>query len=410
MDEVSVGNLPQRSTMRRRGSILDPHRPEIDAYVGRRRGDVGDLLRRVRGRGYGGSYSSLVKAVRSNRPGLEALIEPSPGKLALVDWERISSRELGDRDHARVAFTMWLPWSGAMVFSFGREYSIASLVQCHIEAFNLFGGVPESCLYPEKQPVLSGHGGRENPVWNRCLKLASELVGFRLDLWPSYWGRRKEVRECRASRLFDMYSQRLGPIFGAGPPVSFRVKEAYSRHCGAGRLPSDDLLSQECSYLKSLPFPPAGGRTTYQRVGQDGCIIALKREWPVSLECAGRQVMVKLYDRLLQVWEVDEPRHWLLADYAIDGAEDQEWNELRALFGISVVHPEYMDVFLKNHVKKLSNNGIQVIRKGSVEIARYLSDKKELAHFRASLPVDELWSFRLEQWVSLRPSGWLGRE
>lgn len=59
--------VPQAKPRGRRGSKLDPHAGDVDHRLSEELDNCVVLLRELRDRGYGGSYSSLTNHVRRHR-------------------------------------------------------------------------------------------------------------------------------------------------------------------------------------------------------------------------------------------------------------------------------------------------------------------------------------------------------
>ena len=51
---------------------------------------------------------------------------------------------------------MVLGWSRAIYVEFVRRADVASFMQCHVNAFEYFGGVPRRCLYDNAKVVVLG--------------------------------------------------------------------------------------------------------------------------------------------------------------------------------------------------------------------------------------------------------------
>ena len=78
------------------------------------------------------------------------------------------------------AFVMVLGWSRAIYVEFVRRADTASFIQCQVNAFEYFGGVPRRCLYDNAKVVTLGRDEEGRTEWNRRmldfgLRLGSEL-------------------------------------------------------------------------------------------------------------------------------------------------------------------------------------------------------------------------------------------
>ena len=130
--------------------------------------------REIRGLGYEGSYVTVASYVRPRRrarqPQATVRFETASGEQAQLDWGNFTY--IGDnwRQHRVWAFVMVLSWSRSrsLYVEFVRRADTASFIQCHVNAFEYFGGVPRRWLYDNAKVVtlgryervaLSGTGG-----------------------------------------------------------------------------------------------------------------------------------------------------------------------------------------------------------------------------------------------------------
>ena len=174
---------------RQRSSKLDAY----VAYVDRRLGEGLDncvvLHRELRERGYDGGYSILkayVSPRRHRQPRATMRFETEPGEQAQVDWGSFSYVGADGRKHRLWAFVMVLGWSRAISVEFVRRADVASFMQCHVNAFEYFGGVPRRCLYDNAKVVVLGRDADGRPEWNRRMLDLSLRIGFELRVCQPY--------------------------------------------------------------------------------------------------------------------------------------------------------------------------------------------------------------------------------
>ena len=174
---------------RQRSSKLDAYA----AYVERRLGEGLDncvvLHRELRGRGYDGGYSILkayVSPHRRRQPRATMRFETEPGEQAQVDWGSFSYAGTDGRKHRIWAFVMVLGWSRAIYVEFVRRADVASFMQCHVNAFEYFGGAPRRRLYDNAKVVVLGRDADGRPEWNRRMLDLSLRIGFELRVCQPY--------------------------------------------------------------------------------------------------------------------------------------------------------------------------------------------------------------------------------
>ena len=129
-----------------RGSKLDPYLDYIDRRMAEGLENCRVLQRELRTLGYEGSYTILAEYVRPRRrrrqPQATVRFETAAGEQAQVDWGSFSYVDERGRKRQMWAFVMVLGWSRAIYVEFVRRADTTSFIQCHVNAFEYFGGVP----------------------------------------------------------------------------------------------------------------------------------------------------------------------------------------------------------------------------------------------------------------------------
>ena len=149
-----------------RGSKLEPYMEYIDRRMAEGLENCRVLQRELRALEYEGSYTILAEYVRPRRrrrqPQATVRFETEPGEQAQVDWGSFSYVDEKGRKRQMWAFVMVLGWSRAIYVEFVRRADTGSFIQCQVNAFEYFGGVPRRCLYDNAKVVTLGRdaGGR----------------------------------------------------------------------------------------------------------------------------------------------------------------------------------------------------------------------------------------------------------
>lgn len=149
---------PQYKERPKRPSILDPYRDFIEARVNAalpHRIPSPVIFRELQEQGYPGGIRVLRKLLQKLYPApiVEPLIrfETEPGKQMQVDWcvFRRGQSPLS-------AFVATLGRSRVSYVQFASNERFETLKECHINAFEYFGGVPEQVLYDNMKTVVLG--------------------------------------------------------------------------------------------------------------------------------------------------------------------------------------------------------------------------------------------------------------
>ena len=194
------------------------------------------------------------------------------------------------------AFVMVMSYLRAMYVEFVERQDISTLIKCHIQALEYFGGVPECILYDNLKPVVLGRDDGGRPVWNEKFLDFALVAGF-------------EPRVCRPYR-----AQTKGRVEGSigylrqsfWPGLRFTDLEDLNRqvkawcdtvanrwvHGTTQRKPCDLLVDEG---LRSLPnrvaFLPF--LSEERKVGKDGFLSFGGSRYGVPWSFAGRTVEVR---------------------------------------------------------------------------------------------------------------------
>jgi len=166
-----------------KASILSPYedfiRQRLPAVGYCARGIYEELLPK----GYAGGYDTVKVFVRPLRKEAqtEATVrfETPPGKQGQVDWGQCWTHLAGKRVKVHV-FVMTLGYSRRMFAKGTWDEKLTTLLKCHEEAFDHFGGLPHEILYDNpKTVVLSRDFEGRHIKWNPTFWDFSTYYGYR---------------------------------------------------------------------------------------------------------------------------------------------------------------------------------------------------------------------------------------
>ena len=265
-----------------RPSVLDPYRgflrAVLEKYPTLRASRLYHMLRE---RGYQGSEARVreVVATMRPRPRGEAYLRlrTLPGEQGQVDWAHFGKMLIGQALRPLLAFVMVLSWSRRIFLRFFLGARMPSFLRGHVEAFEVFGGVPRVLLYDNlKSAVLERQGDaiRFHPT---LLELAKH---YRYEPRPCAPGRGNEkgrveraIRYCRESffaarevdDLDDLNAQ--ARAWCEGIAADRRWPDDHTRRVR-------DVFTEERGHLLALPdtpfpcqeiVPVSVGKTPYAR-------------------------------------------------------------------------------------------------------------------------------------------------
>jgi hypothetical protein len=238
------------------------------------------LLAEIKALGYSGGKTILKDFLKPFRPLQKAQavsrFETKPGEQAQVDFGVFKYEEQG-RERKVYAFVMVMSYSRAMYVEFVDRQDTATLIRCHVHAFEYFGGVPEHILYDNLKPVVLGRDDSGRPVWNQRFLDFALVTGF----YPRACRPYRAQTKGRVERAIRYLRQSFWPGM-----------RFFSLHGTTQKRPCD-LLAEE--NLRALPNRAALAvfLTEERKVSRDGFVSFGGSRYGVPWAFAGRTVEVR---------------------------------------------------------------------------------------------------------------------
>jgi transposase len=266
-----------------RPTLLDPFtgylRERVKAYpalTGTR------LLRELKERGYTGGYSAITEYLREVRPvadpRFEVRFETAPGEQGQVDFARFQVVFTDEPTTPRIVwlFSMVLGYSRLVWARFVVHQDLATVLRCHVAAFEALGGAPRELLYDRMKTAVLGEHDPGGIVYNRALIDLARHYGFHPKACQPYRAKTKGkverpfryIREdfflARAFRnLTDLNAQLRGWLDG----VANRRTHATTRRI------VNEAFAEERSQLRPLPLAPFRAVLRLERrISRDGMV------------------------------------------------------------------------------------------------------------------------------------------
>jgi len=174
-------------------SLLDPYKkhlirrmPEVD-YCAR------ILFEEIREQGYPGSYGLVKRFLRPHRKARQELeaatirFESRPGRQSQADWSSVQVW-IGETKLRLQLFVMSLGYSRRIFATCRANQKIFSLVECHQEAWEHFGGRTEEILYDNPKTIVL-----KRDFEGRHIQWHPQFLDF-----ARYWG--FQIRLCKPYR------------------------------------------------------------------------------------------------------------------------------------------------------------------------------------------------------------------
>lgn len=122
------------------------------------------LFLEIQKQGYPGGYTILKDYLRGVRPRKAEVflrIETLPGEFGQVDWANVGVVAIGNAKRKVSCFVMVLSYSRMIYLEFTLSQRLEDFLQCHINAFRFFGGVPKKINYDNLKSVVLSRVGRD---------------------------------------------------------------------------------------------------------------------------------------------------------------------------------------------------------------------------------------------------------
>ena len=143
--------VPEPQKRPGRKSKLDPYKPYILEKLNEGPYTASRLYREIKEMGFDGGKTIVKDFVREVRPkqGVPAILryETKPGVQAQVDWGELGTIEVDGKLNKLFCFNMILGYSRMRYVEFTLSIDTPTLIQCHLNAFEYFGGFTQEILY-----------------------------------------------------------------------------------------------------------------------------------------------------------------------------------------------------------------------------------------------------------------------
>jgi transposase len=290
-----------------RASKIDAYKDQIVSYLEKDLSCI-RIHEELRAIGATIKYSTLTRYVADTKVkgSICVRFHTEAGQEAQVDFGYVSLQpdESGKRRKA-YAFCMTLSYSRLAYVEIVFSQQVKTFVQCHVNAFRYFGGVPETVKIDNlKSGVLDANFF--DPVYNRLYKQFSEHYGF--SVIACRVREPQEKGKIEAGVKFVKNNFCAGRRFNSQDEMVSKLKLWLETTCNnrihgtIKKIPRELFATEEKPKLKILPvedfvFPEIIRRPVYK-----DCHITLKNNYySVPYKFVGKTVDVLLDGKLVKV-------------------------------------------------------------------------------------------------------------
>mgnify|MGYP000859784259 CR=1 FL=1 len=329
---IESDSFPEYHKGKRRKSILDPFRKIIEDYLEEDNYQATWIFEKLARMGYKGGYTIVKDAVHAIKGEKKCAayirFETEPGYQAQVDWGDFKISNPDGTTHTVFAFVMVLGYSRAMYVEFVEKRTLEAFMDCHINAFNYFGGTPKEILYDNMKHVVVG---RENgrPVFNVEFSGFANHYNFHPKLCPPYspWVKGKVERPMHYIRERFWRGYDYVCLARANKDViEWLMEIAHKRIHKTYWQPVYERLEEERQFLNMPSMSYDTSLKVIRPVYRECQLSYNGNRYLVPHHVAGKKVMLKIKNRIIRIYhdhellvtyEEPEEKHTVVGDRSI---------------------------------------------------------------------------------------------
>ncbi len=296
---------------RQRKSLLDPFHDNIEAWLNDDDYTATWIYDRLVNMGFAGSYE-IVKRRVSQAKGQRQQVayirfETEPGYQAQVDFAEFQITRTDGKVEKRFLFSMILGYSRKIYAELIRHCDLPTFLDCHIRAFDHFGGVPSEILYDRMKNVYIGRLAG-NPKFNDTLVGFALHYGFIPRVAPSYaaWVKGKVERPYTFIREGFWRGYGYFCLDTANRDLGSWLKMKDQRVHGTTHEVIATRFERERPHLGSLPQQPFDtAYRIFRKVHKDCTVRFEGNSFVVPHPLVGRSIVLRVKERIMRIFDDD---------------------------------------------------------------------------------------------------------
>jgi len=300
--------LPVSTPRGNRASIHDPYKEYIHQRIHEHPLTATRIYREIQEQGFTGKYTVVKDYIRSIRPptGTSAVLrfETKPGVQAQVDWGECGYLDIGNTRRTGYCFGMTLGFSRMRFMEFTLSTDTFALIQCHLDAFEYFGGYTEEILYDNVKTVILKRAFRaRDHQWNPTFEDFFTRLGFIPRVCKPYCPQTKGKIESTIG--FVKRDFLLGSTFASLDEMNRQLRQWCDRvnavpHGTTHEIPFDRLKQENLRSLTGVP-PYQLRREECRKISREAYVSYLGNRYSVPYRYAGRDAVLELQGDLMTI-------------------------------------------------------------------------------------------------------------
>lgn len=295
--------------MKRKGSKLDPFKEYVKSRLEKypKLSSVA-LFKEIKPLGYSGGITTLrgyVHGIRPNENKEYKRFETLPAEQFQVDWGQ-GKTVVGGEKRVVKYFVMVLGYSRMLYVEFAQDEKLSTLIRCHNNAFEYFGGYCNEGLYDNMKAVVKKIS--RNKEYNAKFMDFANFYGFRVITHRPYnpKAKGKVERMVPFVRNNILYGQEYSNMAELENTRVQWLDEANSRiHSELKEIPFE-RFEREKKYLNPLTrlYPIRYLET--RKVRKDGELIYQNKRYELEGKYAGKVVNLERKGGIVNIYFKDE--------------------------------------------------------------------------------------------------------
>lgn len=317
---IESQGFPERHQYRLRKSQLDPYKDNIEFWLNEDPEYKATwIYDRLCNLDFSGSYEIVKRRVRKIKAEKQRVaymrFETEPGFQAQVDFGEFQVENPDGTIETLYLFAMILGYSRKIYGEFIDRCDLPSFLDCHIHAFDYFGGVPDEILYDRMKNVYIGKVAGKKKFNSTLLGFALHY-GFKPEVAPSYaaWVKGKIERPYHFIR--EGFWRGYGFICSATANRDLLrwLQKKDERVHGTTHEVVSLRFNREQPHLN--PLPPSAFDTSYRiyrKVFKDCTVRFECNSYVVDHHLVGKGVLLRVKNQQMRIFDNDR----LIVSYTI---------------------------------------------------------------------------------------------
>jgi transposase len=365
-----------RGRIKKRKSLLDPYRDNIKTWLEEDLDYTATwIYDRLSAMGFNGSYEIVkrkVGAIKAARQKIAYMrFETEPGYQGQVDFGEFQVERADGSIKKLYLFSMILGYSRRIYGELIEKCDLPTFLDCHIRAFEYFGGVPEEILYDRMRNVFIGTIAGRNKFNDTLMGFALHY-GFKPEVAPAYaaWVKGKVERPYSFIREGFWRGYGFVCLETANRDLQKWLEKKEKRVHGTTHEVVLLRFAREKPHLKGLPRQAFDtSYRIYRKVHKECTVRFESNSYVVPHALVGKKLILRVKDGMMRIfsddslvvtYEIPEGKGHLVQDKRFYEAlkKDHEMNKRkyhharrpkgRAKHTISPLKPPYdMDVEIR---------------------------------------------------------------